>query len=60
VSLTEALEQLLSGAALGTQLRYSYQGADWWDTLLCAPDGFRLVRIQRNLRIQRNPSTSSA
>jgi hypothetical protein len=46
VSLAEALEQLSSGAALGAQLRYSYKGADWWDTLLRTPDGFRLVRIQ--------------
>ncbi len=49
VSLAETLEQLLSGTALGAQLRYSYKGADWWDTLLRTPDGFRLVRIQHRL-----------
>ena len=49
VSLAEALEQLSSGTALGAQLRYSYEGADWWDTLLRTPDGFRLVRIQHRL-----------
>jgi hypothetical protein len=49
VSLAEAQEQLLSGTALGAQLRYSYKGADWWDTLLRTPNGFRLVRIQHRL-----------
>jgi len=49
VSLAEALEELSSGTALGAQLRYSYKGADWWDTLLRTPDGFRLVRIQHRL-----------
>jgi hypothetical protein len=46
VSLAEALEQLSSGTAIGAQLRYSYEGVEWWDTLLRAPRGFRLVRIQ--------------
>jgi hypothetical protein len=49
VSLAEALEQLSSGTALGAQLRYSYKGADWWDTLLRTPNGFRLVRIEHRL-----------
>jgi hypothetical protein len=49
VSLTEALEQLLSGKALGAQLRYSHDEADWWDTLLCTPHGFRIVRIRHRL-----------
>jgi hypothetical protein len=49
VSLAEALEELSSGTALGAQLRYSYKGDDWWDTLMRIPDGFRLVRIQHRL-----------
>lgn len=45
-SLTDAITQLLLGTALGVQLRYRFQGADWWDTLMRTAEGFRLVRIQ--------------
>lgn len=30
------------------QLRYRYEQAEWWDTLLRLPTGFRLVRIRHN------------
>ena len=46
-SLSEAIAQLLLGTALGVQLRYRFQGADWWDTLMRTAQGFRLVRIQQ-------------
>lgn len=48
-SLTDAMSQLVTGAALGVQLRYRFEGADWWDTLMRTTAGFRLVRIQHRL-----------
>lgn len=50
ITLEEGREMLLSGAVRGLQIRYRYQGSQWWDTLL--PDansgGFRIVRIQHD------------
>jgi len=45
-SLSDAMAQLFTGTALGVQLRYRFQGSDWWDTLMRTAGGFRLVRIQ--------------
>lgn len=45
-SLAQAMELLTCGTVLGVQLRYRFEGADWWDTLMRTPTGFRLVRIQ--------------
>jgi hypothetical protein len=45
-SLEEARTALSQGAVIGVQIRYRYQGSDWWDTLLRTPQGIRLVRIQ--------------
>jgi hypothetical protein len=45
-SLDEARAALEQGAVIGVQIRYRYQGGDWWDTLLRTPQGIRLVRIQ--------------
>lgn len=30
---------------LSIQLRYRFEGVEWWDTLMRTPDGVRLVRI---------------
>lgn len=30
----------------GLQLRYRFNGADWWDTILVNGDTYRLVRIR--------------
>ena len=50
IGLDEGREMLLSGNVRGLQIRYRYQGCQWWDTLL--PDaqngGFRIVRIQHD------------
>ena len=50
ITLDEARELLLSSSTRGLQIRYRYQGSQWWDTLL--PDseskGFRIVRIQHD------------
>ena len=45
MTLKDALDQLLEGAATGLQVRYRYAGREYWDTLLRAPGGFRIVRI---------------
>lgn len=39
---------LLAGEIRGLQIRYRHQGAQWWDTLIALPEGFRIVRIQHN------------
>ena len=50
ITLSEAKDLLLSGQIRGLQIRYLYQGSQWWDTLLPAPggEGFRIVRIQHD------------
>lgn len=40
VALVEA------GQLAGVQLRYMFEGAQWWDTLLHRPDGVHLTRIR--------------
>lgn len=46
VTLAQARELLLDGKARGVQIRYRYEDADWWDTLMNTPQGVRLVRIR--------------
>ena len=48
-TLAEAVDALQRGQVLGVQVRYRYQGQAWWDTLLRAPRGIRLVRIAHAL-----------
>jgi hypothetical protein len=45
-TLDEAQELLLSHGARGLQLRYSFGGSEWCDTLMPVSSGFRLVRIK--------------
>lgn len=45
VDLDEARGRLLAGTAARVQIRYRFAGEEWWDTLLAARDGVRLVRI---------------
>ena len=46
VSLSEGRALLASGEARAIQIRYRYEGAEWWDTLMNTPQGTRLVRIR--------------
>jgi hypothetical protein len=46
--LSQIAEALLAKRILGVQIRYIHQGHEWWDTLLCVPDGTRLVRIEHS------------
>ena len=50
LGLDEAKQMLLTGAVRGLQIRYRYEGCQWWDTLLPDPasGGFRIVRIQHD------------
>lgn len=50
VTLAEARELLASRQVRGLQLRYHYDGADWWDTLMVADDKFRIVRIRHDFQ----------
>jgi hypothetical protein len=47
VTLEEARALLDARAVRGVQLRYLYDGGEWWDTLIATPDGVRVVRIRQ-------------
>ena len=49
LTIHEGIQLLATGELLGLQLRYRYEGALWWDTLMRTPAGIRLVRIQHNI-----------
>jgi hypothetical protein len=59
ITLADAREQLLSGQLKGMQIRYRYQGGDWWDTLLPVEDRFRLVRIRHDFAVHLSDSTTA-
>lgn len=46
--LGEARDAVLNGRVRGVQIRYRYDGAEWWDTLLCQPAGVRIVRMRQD------------
>lgn len=52
ITLEEARKLLFFNSARGVQIRYRYEGADWWDTIMSAPEGFRLVRIRHDFSAQ--------
>jgi hypothetical protein len=45
-TLAIARGALAAGAVCGVQIRYRHRGVEWWDTLLRAQDGVKLVRIE--------------
>ena len=51
VSLAEARMLLATRTVRGLQLRYRYDGADWWDTLIMAVEGYRVVRIRHDFGV---------
>jgi len=59
VTLAQARELLASRAVRGLQLRYSYENADWWDTLMLVGDQFRLVRIRHDFSTETFPTATS-
>lgn len=52
VTLEEAERLVLLGEVRGVQIRYRHDGAHWWDTLMCGPDGVRLVRVRHEFEGQ--------
>ena len=46
VTLDDAKALLLSNLVRGVQVRYLYDNAEWWDTLMATPAGVRVVRIR--------------
>lgn len=47
-TLTTAREALLSNSLVAVQIRYVFNGEQWWDTIMAMPDGaFRIVRIRQ-------------
>jgi hypothetical protein len=46
LGLEQGRQLLERGELRALQLRYRYAGSEWWDTLMAAPGGLRLVRIQ--------------
>lgn len=47
ITLEEGRELLLSGHLRGLQIRYKYNGSEWWDTLIQVTGGIRLTRIEQ-------------
>lgn len=45
--LVAARAALRSGAR-GMQVRYRHDGVEWWDTVMRAPAGWRVVRIRHD------------
>lgn len=50
VALADAVALLRARRCRAVQVRYEWEGAMWSDTLLAAPQGFRLVRMQEPTR----------
>ncbi|MCY1075670.1 hypothetical protein [Archangium lansingense] len=46
VPLADAEQALREKQVAGVQIRYWYEGASWWDTLMHTPRGVRLIRIE--------------
>jgi len=44
-TLDQAEQLIRSRSVRGLQVRYAYEEALWWDTLMPGPAGIRLVRI---------------
>ncbi len=38
---------LVAGSVTAVQVRYRFDGEEWWDTLARGPAGFRLIRISQ-------------
>lgn len=49
IGLEEACSRFRSGDVFGLQIRYEYEGDQWWDTLARIPAGVRLTRIRHRV-----------
>ncbi len=48
VDLMEGKGLLASGEVRGLQIRYNFQNAEWWDTLIVRDGAVRMTRIEQN------------
>lgn len=48
IDLLEGKSLLASGELRGLQIRYNYQGAEWWDTLIVRDGAVRMTRIEQD------------
>jgi len=48
VGLEEGERLLKEGSLRGLQIRYRYQGEEWWDTLIQRDNQIHITRIQQN------------
>lgn len=48
MTLEEAHGVLISQKVRGIQIRYRYEGAEWWDTLLHTKEGVEVTRIRHD------------
>ena len=46
IPLEAAVERLIERTVSAIQIRYTYDGHEWTDTLLNSPSGIRIVRCQ--------------
>jgi hypothetical protein len=46
LSLDDAHELIRTRGVRGVQIRYLYDGSEWWDTIIVNGDEVRVVRIQ--------------
>lgn len=46
-ALGAARDAILSGSTRRVQVRYTYLGEEWWDTLMAVPEGLRIIRIRQ-------------
>ena len=49
-TLVEAIAALRERRIRGVQIRYRWQGDEWWDTLIADGAGARLVRMKQDYR----------
>ncbi|ADE53090.1 hypothetical protein [Coraliomargarita akajimensis] len=54
ISLTEGQHLLISEQVRGLQIRYRYQGDEWWDTLISDGSSIRLTRIKQAFQSEFN------
>lgn len=48
INLREGQRLLAEGKLRGLQIRYRYQGEEWWDTLIQRHGQVQITRIQQN------------
>ena len=55
ISLAQGRELILNGKLRGLQIRYMYDGDEWWDTLIITSNGIRITRIKQEYSYSEEP-----